>query len=110
LYDDASHGFSVGGDNAATWVVTENQALGFPDHHSDMVPASGGQWHCVELVVDGAGEVTLFVDGHQLVGPWTRASAVSYSMLLVGVDRTVLADTNLFVDDVALGRSRLGCP
>lgn len=111
LYDSTVHGFAVGGDNVAggTWVLTEDQA-GAPDHHTDMVPATGGQWYCVELVVDAAGMVSLYVDGNQLVAPFQRLSPVAYSAFIVGVERTVLADTNVFVDDAAMARTRLYCP
>jgi hypothetical protein len=109
LYDPTTRGFSIGGDGDATWVVTEDDATG-PDHHSDLVPITGGQWHCLEIVVDAAGQVSAFVDDHALVGPFARKSSVAYSAFLVGVDRTVFADTNVFVDDVALGPSRLYCP
>jgi hypothetical protein len=111
LYDNTTKGFAVGGDNtgAGMWVMTEDQA-GSPDHYTDMVPASGGQWHCVELVIDGAGMVSMHVDGHQLVAPFPRVSLVQYSSFIVGIERTVLNDTNVFVDDVAMSRSRLYCP
>jgi hypothetical protein len=109
LYDPTTHGFSIGGDADTTWVVTEDDAT-VPDHHSDMVPVTGGQWHCLEIVVDAAGQVTAYVDNHALIGPFGRNSAVAYSVFVVGVDRTVFTDTNIFVDDVAIGPTRLYCP
>jgi len=112
LYENNSgstNNFSIGGDTNGTWVVTENEANA-PDEHSDMVPATAGQWHCVELVIDAAGMVTLFVDNHKLIGPWARASAVTYSTLFVGVTRSVDPDYVAYIDDVAIGPSRLYCP
>jgi hypothetical protein len=111
IYENASstNNFSIGGDNNATWVVTENEANA-PDEHSDMVPTGSGQWHCVELVIDAAGMVTLYVDNHRLIGPWQRVSNVTYSHLLVGVTRSVDADYVAYIDDVAVGPSRLYCP
>ncbi|HXU72161.1 MAG TPA: hypothetical protein VN947_22685 [Polyangia bacterium] len=111
LYDSTTHGFAVGGDTDGTWVVTEDQTLNStPDRHSDMVPVTAGQWHCVELVIDGAGMVSLYVDNHLLVGPWARASNVSYSTLFVGAPRSVTPDFTVYIDDVAIGPSRLYCP
>jgi hypothetical protein len=75
-----------------------------------MVPTDGGKWHCVELVIDAAGMVDFYVDNHHLVGPWQRTSAVSYSTLFVGVTRSVDADLTAYIDDVAIGPSRLYCP
>ena len=75
-----------------------------------MVPVGAGRWHCVELVLDDAGMVTLFVDGHALVGPWARASAVKYRGCFVGVTRSVEPNLTAFIDDVAIGRTRLYCP
>lgn len=109
VFDATTHGFAVGGDDRGTWVVTEDQA-GAPDERSDMVPAGGGGWHCLELVVDGGGKVTLFVDGHQIVGPWLRATATSYVYFGVGIGRTTLPSTDVLVDDVAIGPTRLYCP
>ena len=112
LYENGTgsiHAFAIGGDDNANWVIAENEST-VPDHSSDMVPTGAGQWHCVELVIDAAGMVTLFVDNHQLIGPFARASAVSYSTLLVGVVRSVDADYVAYIDDVAVGPSRLYCP
>ena len=109
LYDATTHGFAIGGDDAASWVVTEDQAAA-PDHHSDMVPVDAGRWHCVELVIDAAGSVTFFVDNRTLSGPFARASAVAYSTFFVGITRTIRLDNELFVDDVAIGPTRLYCP
>ncbi|HEX6837098.1 MAG TPA: hypothetical protein VF334_11025 [Polyangia bacterium] len=112
LYEDntsSTNEFSIGGDNNNTWVVTENEANA-PDEHSDMVPTTAGQWHCVELVIDAGGMVTLWVDNHKLIGPWQRASNVTYSTLLIGVTRSVTPDLVAYIDDVAVGPSRLYCP
>jgi hypothetical protein len=109
LYDTGTNSFAIGGDSNATWVVSENEANA-PDRHSDMVPVSAGSWHCVELVIDATGMVTLFIDNHALIGPWQRASNVSYSLLLVGITRSVDTDLTAFIDDVAIGPSRLYCP
>ena len=39
-----------------------------------------------------------------------RTSAVSYSTLLVGITRSVDTDLIAYVDDVAIGPTRLYCP
>jgi hypothetical protein len=111
LYENGSstNAFSIGGDNNAHWAVAENESMA-GDFVSDMVPTGAGQWHCIELVIDAAGMVTLFVDNHQLVGPWPRTSQVTYSTLLVGVTRSVDTDYVAYIDDVAVGPSRLYCP
>jgi hypothetical protein len=112
LYETASgstNAFAIGGDNNGSWVVAENESMA-GDFVSDMVPTGAGQWHCVELVIDAAGMVTLYVDSHRLVGPWQRTSAVSYSTLLIGVTRSVDSDFVGYIDDVAIGPSRLYCP
>ncbi len=113
LYENnttSTNEFSIGGDNNGTWVVTENEANA-PDEHSDMVPTDAGKWHCVELVIDAAGMVTLYVDNHKLIGPWARATTgISYSTLLVGVTRSIDANYTAYIDDVAVGPSRLYCP
>jgi hypothetical protein len=112
LYESNSStvSFAIGGDTDGNWVVSENESMGAPDRHSDMVPTGAGAWHCVELVIDAAGNVTLFVDNHTLIGPWARATATTYSSLLVGVVRSVDTDFVVYIDDVAIGRSRLYCP
>jgi hypothetical protein len=112
LYENdqsSTNEFSLGGDSNGTWAVTENEANA-PDRHSDMVPTDAGKWHCIELVIDAAGMVTFYVDNHLLIGPWQRTSAISYSALYVGVPRSVSADYVAYIDDVAIGPSRLYCP
>lgn len=113
LYQDnasSTNEFSIGGDDQGYWVVSENEASA-PDQRSDMVPTDAGKWHCVELVIDSAGMVTLYVDNHKLIGPWARVTTgISYSTLLVGVTRSVDANYTAFIDDVAVGPSRLYCP
>ena len=85
--------------------------MGAPDRHSDMVPTGAGAWHCVELVIDAAGNGhSVYVDNHRLIGPWRAPRRTSYSTLLVGVTRSVDADFVVYIDDVAIGRSRLYCP
>jgi hypothetical protein len=111
LSDNSTHGFSMGGDTNATWVITEDEAVQ-PDRHSDMVPTDSGKWHCLEIVVDAAGNVTGYVDNHALIGPFPRASAVNYTQVIVGITRTATPSppTDIFVDDVAVGPARLYCP
>ncbi|HEY2745538.1 MAG TPA: hypothetical protein VGL86_12970, partial [Polyangia bacterium] len=112
LYENPSgstNAFTIGGDSSGFWVVAENESMA-GDFESDMVPTDGGKWHCVELVIDAAGMVDFYVDNHHLVGPWQRTSAVSYSTLFVGVTRSVDADLTAYIDDVAIGPSRLYCP
>jgi hypothetical protein len=112
LYENATgstNAFTIGGDSNGYWVVAENESMA-GDFASDMVPADGGTWHCVELVIDAGGMVTLFVDNHRLVGPWQRTSNVTYSTLFVGVTRSVDANLTAYIDDVAVGPSRLYCP
>jgi hypothetical protein len=113
LYENnasSTNEFSIGGDDQGYWVVSENEATA-PDQRSDMVPTDAGKWHCVELVIDAAGMVTLYVDNHKLIGPWARVTTgISYSTLLVGVTRSVDANETAFIDDVAVGPSRLYCP
>ena len=113
LYENSTgstNAFAIGGDNSGNWVIAENESL-VADHTSDMVPTGAGQWHCVELVIDPAGMVTFFVDNHQLIGPFARATTgITYSNLLVGVVRSVDPDYVAYIDDVAVGPSRLYCP
>jgi hypothetical protein len=114
LYENATgsiNSFSIGGDNDnGIWEVSENESNGAPDRLSDMVPTEAGKWHCVELTIGAGGMVDFYVDNHHLIGPWQRASNVSYSMLLIGVTRSVTADYVAYIDDVAIGPSRLYCP
>ena len=91
-----------------TWVITEDEGNA-PDQHTDM-GAAGGRWHCLEVVVDAAGKVTGYIDDHPLIGPFARASAASYTNFTIGVGRTVVPNVDLFIDDVAMGPSRLNCP
>ena len=110
LYDNTTNGFSLGGDNNATWVLTENQTLGgAPDRHSTLATPGPG-WHCVELVVDAGGNVSVYVDENQIIAPFARISAVAYTGFFFGIPRTVVAGTDVFIDDVAVGPSRLYCP
>jgi hypothetical protein len=112
LYENSSgsiNSFAIGGDTDGNWEVSENESNA-PDRFSDMVPTGAGAWHCVELVIDAGGMVDFYVDNHHLVGPWARASQVSYSMLLVGITRSVSTDYVAYIDDVAIGPSRLYCP
>ena len=102
--------FSIGGDSNNFWEVSEDESTDAPDRLSDMVPTGAGAWHCVELVIDAAGMVDFYVDNHHLIGPWPRATNVTYSMLLVGITRSVSTDLVAYIDDVAIGPSRLYCP
>lgn len=110
LYESntSTNAFAIGGDNAGTWVVTENESAA-PDHHTSTM-TTAGQWHCVELVIDAGGNVSFYVDSQLLAGPWPRVSLVSYSQLLVGVVRSIDANWVAYIDDVAVGTSRLYCP
>jgi hypothetical protein len=107
--DSSTNAFAIGGDSNGSWEVSENESVA-GDFVSDMVPTSSGNWHCVELVIDAGGMVTFYVDNHKLAGPWQRTSNVTYSQLLVGVTRTVDNNLNAYIDDVAIGPSRLYCP
>ncbi|MGZ3440886.1 MAG: LamG-like jellyroll fold domain-containing protein [Polyangia bacterium] len=113
IYENPSgsiNSFAIGGDgNNSIWEVSENESTA-GDRLSDMVPTGAGQWHCVELVIDAAGMVDFYVDGHHLIGPFARASAVTYSTLLVGVTRSVDTDFTAYIDDVAIAPTRLYCP
>jgi hypothetical protein len=111
LYDDTTHGFAVESDNSNIWTLTEDQAT-FPDsdHHTDMVPFNAGQWHCIEVVIDAGGLVSFFVDKHQLLPTFPRHSANAFTTLQVGIGRTVNAVNDVYIDDVAVGPSRLYCP
>lgn len=112
LYENPSgstNAFTIGGDTNGFWVVAENESTA-GDFESDMVPTDAGKWHCVELVIDAGGMVDFYVDNHHLVGPWQRTSNVSYSTLFVGVTRSVVPNLNTYIDDVAIGPSRLYCP
>ncbi len=112
LYDDTFHGFSLGGDTSTppVWVMTEDQTMtGQPDRKNN-VPTPGPGWHCVEVVIDAAGMVTAYVDNAVVAGPFMRYSAVAYTSFFFGIDRTVRAATDVFVDDVAIGPARLYCP
>jgi hypothetical protein len=111
IYDSSYHGFAVSGDNQDVWTVTEDQTQnGAVDRHADMVPFNAGAWHCVEIVVDNNGFVSLFIDNHQLVTPFLRMSAVSYATLQVGIGRTINPTNDVYVDDVAVAPTRLYCP
>jgi hypothetical protein len=110
LYDDTTHGFAIGADDSNVWTVTEDQAISAPDHHTDMVPWNAGQWHCIEMVIDAGGMVSFFVDNHQLLPTFARNSAVGYTTVQVGVGRTVNAQNDVYIDDVAVGTTRLYCP
>lgn len=106
----STNAFAIGGDNSGNWVIAENESMA-GDHENDMVPTGAGQWHCVELVIDAAGMVTMFVDNHKIIGPFARATTgITYSQLLVGVVRSVDTDYVAYIDDVAVGPSRLYCP
>lgn len=110
LYDNTTNGFSIGGDNNGTWVLTENQTLGgAPDRHSTLATPGPG-WHCVEVVIDAGGMVSVYVDSANIIGPFQRISAVAYTSFFFGIPRTVVSGTDVFVDDVAIGPSRLYCP
>lgn len=113
LFDQANAGLSIGGNNDRFWAMTEyqDQTGATDDHPSDMVPTTGGQWHCIEVLIDGAGNVSGWVDGHRLIGPFPRAVMTTYTAFVVGVVRSVVNPAaDVFVDDVAIGPSRLYCP
>ncbi|HEY1587614.1 MAG TPA: hypothetical protein VGH63_18075, partial [Polyangia bacterium] len=67
LYENESstNAFAIGGDSNGSWEVSENESVA-GDFISDMVPTSAGSWHCIELVIDGGGMVTFYVDNHKL--------------------------------------------
>lgn len=107
MYDDNANGLSLGGNGNGRWVVTEDQAT-VGDHNSTVATTAG--WHCLELVVDAAGLVSAYVDGALVIGPFARNSTLPYGAFIFGIDRTVQSATDVFVDDVAIGPSRLYCP
>ncbi len=107
--DSSTNAFAIGGDDNGSWEVSENESVA-GDFVSDMVPTASGNWHCIELVIDAGGMVTFYVDNHKLAGPWQRTSNVTYSQLLVGVTRSIDNNVTAYIDDVAIGPSRLYCP
>ena len=111
LSDQAENAISFGGNSIWTMTEDQPQVPSTLDHPSDMVPSDGGKWHCIELVIDGGGNVAGYVDGHRLIGPFPRAVVTQYTSLLVGIARSVVNPAaDVFVDDVAIGPSRLYCP
>ncbi len=107
VFDDNANGLSLGADGSGRWVVTEDQAT-VADHTSTVATTAG--WHCLELVVDGGGMVSAYVDGALVIGPFARNSTLPYGAFVFGIDRTVQSGTDLFVDDVAIAPARLYCP
>lgn len=109
FFDASDNAISIGGDSASTWVVTEDNSGGTTDHHSDMA-TTGGAWHCLEVVIDATGNITAYVDNKALIGPFPRALVTSYTSYTVGIVRAAVPNVHVFVDDVAVGTSRLYCP
>jgi len=109
MYDTNNAGLSMGGDNNGKWTITEDDGNGATtDHPSTLATTTG--WHCLEIVIDAAGMVSGYVDGTRVIGPFARNITTSYSGFPFGLARTVVSDSDVFVDDVAIGRSRLYCP
>lgn len=99
---------SLGGGGGGFWAMTEDFGSSSTDHiSSTMVPT--GAWTCVEVVHDGS-QVHLYTDGIErlvfapmVTGPFDKISA--------GMPRwPPRRDTEVFVDDFVLAKSRVGCP
>ena len=103
----------VGIDGSGDWVVTQNQ--GVDDDLKTGAPAAIGKWACVELAVDFSGgaatPIQLFVDSTPL--PFLTgvpAVKVQDNQLSIGVVRTPgNVALQVYVDDVAVAPTRIGC-
>jgi len=100
----------VGGDFERHWVVTESTpATGLTDHTSSVETPGLDTWTCVELVYDlDARRIGVFV-AEALVLDMASVVAGALEIVHVGIVRADPAGVRVFVDDVVIARSRIGC-
>jgi hypothetical protein len=81
---------------------------------TSMTAVAQGKWACVEWIVDLAvsGRVQILVDGTSVldVSQQTADPADPYNSLLVGIRAEKPGSTEVFIDDLAYGSQRIGCP
>jgi hypothetical protein len=102
---------TAGGNNSALWVSSEQNAGGTLVDHNSSVPTAIGQWTCVEAVITIASpsQVQLFIDGAQVVSATLNDTAPAYTETQIGLTRADQSGDLLYVDDVAIAPSRIGC-
>jgi hypothetical protein len=102
------HGFSIGGSPDGNWVMTEDQQAS-PDHHTT-VPVHLRKWTCVELVLQGGRAQLFFDDSDTAAVDVAPVHPVSYNELHAGVEWAPSPrQAEVWIDDVAVGPSRLHC-
>jgi len=102
---------TAGGNNSALWVSSEQNAAGLLIDHDSSVPTAIAQWTCVETVItlDAPPQVQLFIDGAQVLSVPLDDMAPAYTETQIGLARADQAGDRLYVDDVAIALSRIGC-
>ncbi|KQR08493.1 cellulose-binding domain-containing protein [Cellulomonas sp. Leaf334] len=124
---DGNRDLRMGGQNGALqWNRSSDDAT-LPEQSPTGVSMSTalptGSWHCVELLVEGAGRLTTWVDGstvpglvadgtptHDVDGQWlNKAWAPRLTDLRLGWESYGEGADTLWYDDVAVAASRLGC-
>lgn len=124
---DGNRDLRMGGQNGALqWNRSSDDAT-LPEQSPTGVSLSAalptGSWHCVELLVEGAGRLTTWVDGstvpglvadgtptHDIDGQWlNKAWSPRLTDLRLGWESYGEGSDTLWFDDVVVASSRVGC-
>jgi hypothetical protein len=101
-------GFAAGAGQAGTWAVTQDDRAS-PDEISP-VPIALDHWTCVELGLDETSHlVSLYIDGQKALA-FTPARSTLIRKLEAGLVSVPSGPAaQVYLDDVALAASRIGC-
>ena len=107
----SSAGYDIGGElGGATVSWTVASSFG-GKHHISSAPLQANSWDCVELVYDFASSrLQLFVGGSSVIDVSDALTPLPLvDQLLLGATMAPTWDGDLWIDDFALARGRLGC-
>ncbi|HZS37798.1 MAG TPA: thrombospondin type 3 repeat-containing protein [Polyangia bacterium] len=110
LYTDTI-GVSVGKGDNGNWVVTEDFGSSTTDHTTSL-PFTLGAWTCVEFVVTGGAtqRFQVYAD-NQLLADFNPTQSYAFNNFYTGYARIPPSSaTELFVDDIVIAPTRVGCP
>ena len=98
---------SLGGADPGVWAMTEDMTSNTIDHISSQ-NVDTGRWICVEVVHDGA-MIHLYTDGAEAIS-FAPTIASPFDQIGVGLTRwPARHDAEVFIDDLVLAKSRVGC-
>ncbi len=107
----ATVGASIGTDDAGHWDVSEDLGSTTTDHQT-MIATPVGAWTCIEMVATQSGatqRLQAYADG-QLLVDFQPAQPYAFTDLFIGAARIPQnSAAEVFLDDVAVAPTRIGC-